>query len=462
MNRILARQLRRLGLDPDGPPSSDRAWQEFLSRVGAYYDDADRNRYVLERSIELASREMSEINDHIRSLARHEMQRTEHLARHNFNELPVPAWLENFQQAVGRLDDLRASGVEDLGAYLDSHPEGLTDLIERVEVLDCNPAVSELLGADRQDLLGHVDPSGLGPGSLDSWRRQFEAIWDGVGKVEVEFTGQRFDGTSFAAILHWSAGEFEGAFDFSRVMIVVIDISDRIAAEEKMRQLVVAKDNFLASVSHELRTPLTSVLGYAGVLLDGELGADERRAMLSTIVDQAADLSDIVEDLLVGARADVGQLSVDAVPVDVDALVAAAIRAFPGVELIAGASGGGVVALADAGRVRQILRNLLTNARRYGGDRVAVRAPVVRDGSVEISVLDDGPLLEAGVSGAVFERYFRTRGDAGPTGSVGIGLTISRDLAHLMGGELSYRHDGQWSEFVLSLQLAEEHLRATG
>jgi signal transduction histidine kinase len=458
VNRVLARQLRRLGLSPDELPADPAAWAALLDRVAAYYEDADRGRYVLERSLELSSREMQEVNEHITDLARREVLRTELLSRHNFNELPVAAWLEDFRAAARRLNDLRASGVEDLLEYLDRHPEALQDLIGRVEVVDCNPAVAALVGASREDLLGLVDPSALGPASLGSWGRQFEAIWNGLGRVEVEFTGQKADSDPFSAILHWSVAEIDGVFDFSRVMVVVIDISDRIAAEDRMRQLVMAKDEFLASVSHELRTPLTSVLGYAEVLLDEEIDPAERRGMVETIVDQASDLSELVEDLLAGARADVGQLDINPQEVDLDELIAGSLRSFP--DVVRTGESEPMIVIADAGRVRQILRNLLTNAQRYGGPKVAI-CPVVRsDEVVEVRVCDSGPPVAAGMTGQVFERYFKEEGDGARTGSVGIGLTIARDLARRMGGDLTYRHTGEWSEFVLTLHAVSEQMRA--
>lgn len=461
MNRVLRRQLRRLGLTASEPPADAAAWSAFLERVGASYDDADRSRYVLERSMDISSREMAELNAEIVALSERAIHRQDQFARHNFNELPVAAWLESFQRVVDRLEDLRGDGVSDLAAYLEERPEALVDLIGRVEVIDCNPAVSALVGADRETLLGPVDASRVGIDSLISWQRQFEAIWDGVGRVEVEFAGQRFDGSGFSAILQWSAAEIDGALDYSRVMVVVIDITERIAVEEKMRRLIVSKDEFLASVSHELRTPLTSVLGYARVLCDEGIDPDERRAMVATIADQAHDLSNIVEDLLAGARGDRGQLDVRPTPFEVGDLVERSTAAFPEVEIVR-MGGDGPVAVGDPARVRQILRNLLTNAARYGGREVAVRIAETDGGAIEIAVGDSGPPLEPEVAEQVFERYYRQRGELGRPGSVGLGLTISRELARQMGGDITYRHDGQWSEFVLTLPRHEPRLRAVG
>jgi signal transduction histidine kinase len=179
--------------------------------------------------------------------------------------------------------------------------------------------------------------------------------------------------------------------------------------------------------------------------------AVEHLVILGTIADQANDLANIVEDLLVGARAELGQLVVNRMEVDVVDEVGRLVAALPGHDQIAfEVSGASPTALGDAVRIRQVMRNLLSNAERYGGSKVAIRV-VSDDDRVRIAVCDDGPPLDAETATRVFERYYRHRGEVGQPGSVGIGLTISRDLARLMGGDLTYRHENGWAVFELSL-----------
>lgn len=451
MNRTLARQLRRFGLTPDTLPEDPAAWAAFLERVEVTYEQADRARYLLERSMEISTTELQQLNAEIRELSRRDIERREQQTMHNFHTLPVAAWMEDFHGAVVEFDGLRANGVTDLGAYIDEDPSRLRDLVAKVVVLDCNPAVCELVGAERADLIGPIDPAYLGEESLAAWRRQFEAIWDHRGRVEIEFRGERTDGTSFPASLKWSVASIDGAFDYSRVMVVIDDLTDRMAAEGRMRDLVTAKDEFLASVSHELRTPLTSVIGYAELLRDVEECSLEHRQMIDTIAEQASDLADIVEDLLVGARSELGQLRVVAEPFDIAAVAGSVAAAFSSVELQP--SPGPVWARGDAGRVRQVLRNLVTNAERYGGNDIEMSVRTDAD-SVVIGVSDDGSALTQEMSEKIFDRYFRRDRDRSRPASVGLGLTISRELAQLMGGDLTYRHDGERAHFELVLGVA--------
>jgi len=110
------------------------------------------------------------------------------------------------------------------------------------------------------------------------------------------------------------------------------------------------------------------------------------------------------------------------------------------------------VALADPIRFRQIVRNLVTNAIRYGGDEIQISMSRKGD-RVAVCVADDGPGVPEEDRERIFEAYHRAHSSAGQPGSVGLGLTVSRTLAELMGGSLSYSKNGL-STFVLDLPMA--------
>ena len=126
-----------------------------------------------------------------------------------------------------------------------------------------------------------------------------------------------------------------------------------------------SKDEFVASISHELRTPLTVVAGLADELNGHwqEFSAEEVNDLLGHVVEESRDMQDLIEDLLVAARADIGRVSVKIEPVcarqAVDGVMAGAYAA-PGSEFTVG--GEGERAEADPVRLRQIIRNLMSNA----------------------------------------------------------------------------------------------------
>ena len=105
-------------------------------------------------------------------------------------------------------------------------------------------------------------------------------------------------------------------------------------------------------------------------------------------------------------------------------------------------------------RLRQIIRNLMSNAIRYGGDHVDVG--IAREnGHIHITVEDDGSGIPQGQWEQVFEAYARAHDTSEQPNSVGLGLTVSRKLARLMGGDLEYRHEER-SVFDLSLPAAAD------
>jgi signal transduction histidine kinase len=169
-----------------------------------------------------------------------------------------------------------------------------------------------------------------------------------------------------------------------------------------------------------------------------------------------------VEDLLVAARAESGLLKVNSEPVDLHLEAKTTLRGLEIEEEVDCHTMGLVSTVtADSGRVRQVLRNLLVNARRYGTDPIRV---VVRDARehVRVEVRDRGKAIPPEERQAIFERYYRARQTPGITASVGLGLTVSRELAHIMGGELTYDHDGTESIFTLTLPQAASAAAAAG
>ena len=225
-------------------------------------------------------------------------------------------------------------------------------------------------------------------------------------------------------------------------------------ANQKLRELVTSKDEFLASISHELRTPLSSIVGFANYLKDPttELSDEERTAFVETISREGDDVLGLIEDLLTAARADIDRLDLKAVRVG---LLAQANQVVEGLATRLGevpVSGDTVMVIGDPRRVRQVVRNLLTNADRYGGERVEVRVGIAGGYGV-LQVVDNGPGVPAAEAAQIFEPYERASGGRRSEDSVGIGLPLARTLAEGMGGALEYRHAGGECIFELRLPL---------
>ncbi len=223
----------------------------------------------------------------------------------------------------------------------------------------------------------------------------------------------------------------------------------------EMERLGREKDRFLASVSHEIRTPLTVVAGLAQELRDRPqtFETQEGSELLSMIVRQSDEVASIVEDLLVAARADLGMVAITSTAIDLFEEASAVVEA-AGVDCrIVGTP---VWAWADPARVRQILRNLVSNSQRYGGAEKEVRFGTDEAWSW-VEVADSGPPIPSEDRGRIFQAYVSSSDASDPSvGAMGLGLFISQRLAELLGGRLIYRHDGSFGIFTLRLPATEE------
>jgi signal transduction histidine kinase len=177
--------------------------------------------------------------------------------------------------------------------------------------------------------------------------------------------------------------------------------------------------------------------------------------MVSSIGQQAHEVTGLIEDLLVVARNELAEVDIFETTVNVVDQLEQTLEAGGSFtsEVVIESDAESPEALGDPGRIRQILRNLLTNAERYGGPEVRVTVAGC-DGNVVVSVVDNGSGIPAGDRERVFEPYQSAHAVGDQTESVGIGLAISRQLAERMGGTLNYRYQDNHSIFSLTLRAA--------
>lgn len=594
MNPLLARQLRRMGLSLDRPPTA-QDWEAFLGRVEQTYEAADRNRYLLERSLRISSDEMKQVYEDFRASSADQLASERDRLRVVIDALnegiclldPEGVVLETNASALRLLDreydgvvghralegfvftparssdrcdsaeailqsvrqrsqfsdenamvvtrgglvipvavlvvpviegnevagsvlvfrdvservkaqtrlaasearyrhlfdqspvascELDLSDVAALGSELTQWAEAIrTERIDRedqirlimsfFEASMVNGAAVKLFEAASADHLLANLATALTPDSVDGVIEVALAIADKKPRMGTEIAGLTLEGKRLHLLLEYAAPESHLGVDFSRVVMTFTDITSRKQDEERMEEVIRLKDEFLASVSHELRTPLSAVVASAALLEEDVDGSqsEESQELIGFIRSESQELAHIIEDLLVGARADTGNLTVAAQLVDlsseVEAVVIGADKALDGRNLDVDVDERWV--WADPVRLRQVLRNLLTNAGRYGGQHIEIRSSRTAD-EVSITVSDNGSGIPQEDWERVFEPYAAVGSTVGLTGSVGLGLTVSRQLARLMGGDLVYRYDDA-SVFTLTLPPAPaEAVRQAG
>ncbi len=390
--------------------------------------------------------------DEISSVVQEEAARFENL----FRTSPIPMMEQDYSELERWMVGLRKAGVTDIKAHIGGDIELVRRIVPMIKITAANPAAIRAVGLPHGQLIGPVDPAIVNDESFDGWVSQIDAVWHRRPVSQASFvaataTGRRYDAESVL-----SAPLMGGAPDFSRAVFTIIDVTGHRDEERRMQELVETKNRFLASVSHEIRTPLTAVLGFAAMLDNQDYDDDEdMRGMISAIATHAQDVADLVEDLLVAARAEMGQVEITMSELDILDEIDQTLRAggsfTTNVTVVCEEPPG--PAFGDAARVRQIVRNLLTNAKKYGGPTVTVSVER-REGFVDVAVADNGPGLPFSEWDRIFEPYHRAHRATGLTESVGIGLAISRQLAELMNGRLEYRYSRGRSIFTLSLVAA--------
>ena len=228
---------------------------------------------------------------------------------------------------------------------------------------------------------------------------------------------------------------------------------------EKQQAVSKTKDEFIANLSHELRTPLTGIYGFALELIDQEPDQD---AALSTelarlIAGESAELSRMVEDLLTAATAEQDGLVVSMGDVDPAVEVAAVLAPLAATGVDVHARTENALISADRLRLRQIIRNLVSNAQRHGGPHTSVVGRI--DGSrYAIEVRDNGPGVPAELEERLFTRFIHEGNTPLITGSVGLGLSIAQLLAERMRGTIAYRREHNETLFTVTFPLAASQL----
>lgn len=241
-------------------------------------------------------------------------------------------------------------------------------------------------------------------------------------------------------------------------LFVTADLVGRArSASLRLKNSGESKDEFLAGVSHELRTPLTAIVGYSSLLRSdlGQLDKAEMESVVELIHQQSTDMASIVEDLLIGTRLDNQELTFAKTQVHLNAelkRVLASLSVPVGISLTVSVPETACV-IGDPSRIRQILRNVISNAFRHGGAEVAIRASEAGNTTI-ISVSDTGTALHCDEWESVFDPYYRSHSQPGQPDSVGLGLTVSRRLARAMGGDLVYLGVNDTSVFELLLPTA--------
>jgi PAS domain S-box-containing protein len=343
-----------------------------------------------------------------------------------------------------------------LDALLMTAPVGFGFLDRELRFQLINPALAAINGLSIEAHIGRT-PMEVLPGlAADFVRTHAEAVFrTGEPQTNLELVGETpaQPGVMRTWIEHWYPVRVDG--HVIGVGIVVEEVTEKRAADARLREAGELRDRLMAIVSHDLRNPLNAIVTAASIItLDGE-GTRQINAMVGKILASSKRMNRLIEQLLDFVRVDqAGGLRLEAGPMEMRSAVERAVDecqlAFPDAAVdveIRGSTAGDW----DEDRILQVMANLLSNALQHGEGR----ARVLVDGSsrdvVRVEVANGGRPIPAEMLPIIFDPFRRANEGLTRRGGLGLGLYISRSIVETHDGTIDVRSDEQGTVFTVTL-----------
>jgi PAS domain S-box-containing protein len=367
-----------------------------------------------------------------------------------------------------------------LGALVESADDAIIGKNLDGVVTSWNPAAQKLFGYTASEIIGKPITVLVPDDHADEEAHILSRIRRGERMEHYQTKRKRKDGqlidvAQTISPIRDNLGRIIGVSNITR------DITEQKRAERRERDALLqaqearrqaeeasrAKDDFLATVSHELRTPMTAIIGWSRMLLSGQLNPDRMQQAIETIDRNAQSQAELIEDLLDISRIISGRLRVEFKPVDMAAIIAAAVESTrPAAEAkniriqTVLSSGAGPI-LGDAQRLQQVVWNLLSNAVRFTPKGGFIEIQLQRfESQIELRVTDTGIGIQPDFIPHLFERF--SQADTSITrsrGGLGMGLAIVKSLVEVHGGVVSAFSEGEGKGAVFVVKLPISAIR---
>lgn len=369
--------------------------------------------------------------------------------RGTFHLMPIALWLLDASEAIAILKPLKAQAISDFPTYLDEHPEVIDRMMHALRITEVNEAAVSLFGArDAADLIGPVEP--LWVRSRHVFRQAVEARYRGDTEFEAETILTGLDGRQVNVL-------FRVAYPLPLAeqginLCGAIDISDRVRAEEMLRQAqsdlahaarIAMLGELTASIAHEVNQPLTTIMTGAEASLRwlslATPDIDEVRTLTNRIIAEARRAADVLTRIRGMAK---GQ-SCEHMPLSLNAVISEAVGFLrhelqaKQIDLSLDLDARLPSVTGDRVQLQQVVVNLIMNAMQAmaameDAPREIVIGSVHRDDDgVCVTVDDNGPGIAAEDADQLFRSFFTTK-----SSGMGLGLPICRSIVEAHGGRI--------------------------
>jgi PAS domain S-box-containing protein len=376
------------------------------------------------------------------------VERSESRYQNLFESAPVAIWEEDLTAVAEWFAGLRASGVTDLAAHFAAHPTLAAAVMRMIRVCDVNRAAVVMnRAADKAELLTGWHRL-FTTETLAAFATELVALWNGQRTLMLETRAARLNGEPIDVVLHMRVPEVAGQPDFTRVVLIALDVTDQKRLEDQFRQSqkLEAVGRLAGGIAHDFNNLLTVINGFTELLLAEAEAGPTVRDLAGHIRDAGGRAADLTRQLLAFSR----KQPPTACPVDLAAVVTGLrplLTSLVGdeVRLVTRLAPVPPV-LADKGQLESVVMNLAVNARDAmpKGGTLTVETRLTETGRggdlppgrwVVLSVADTGTGIPAEVRPHLFEPFFTTK-EVGK--GTGLGLPTVYGIVTTAGGHVRY------------------------
>jgi len=403
-----------------------------------------------------------------RMLAEEALRNSEIRYRTLFNEAPFVVWEEDFSETKQYLEELRQKGISDFESYFEKYPEELTHCLNKMKLLDVNNTALSFYGASNFEDLKQNIAQTFTEESFQVFKRAIISLAENRTLFEEEATQRTFSGEIRHVFMRVFLPESE-ANTFSRVIVVMIDTTERMKSQEEIKKtneelarINAQKDKFFSIIAHDLKSPFQGFLGLTELMAaDASSFTIKELNEFSLRINKSANtLYELLVNLLEWAQMQKGDITFKLEELNLtemtskilDTLRSGAAQKEITLETSIPES---LTIYADEKMIDSVIRNLLSNAIKFTprGGGVLISARKIDSGKVEISVRDTG----IGMSEEYRKKLFKIDEKVGSEGteaepSTGLGLLLCKEFVEKNGGTIRVEsEEGKGSTFHFTI-----------